>query len=61
MNDVENAKVYFVLDNGAGAYVDVVEKTVADLDEGMTYLYTYASADANWMAETVYVVTEPFD
>ena len=58
--NVENAKVYFVLTNGAGTKVEVVEKTVADLTAGMSYRYTY-SGSTNWVANTIYVENIPFD
>ncbi|MCI6806826.1 MAG: S-layer homology domain-containing protein [Clostridiales bacterium] len=59
--NLAEAKIYFVLNNGAGVFTDVVEKTAADLDKDMTFIYTYANNAAPYMVESLYVVSLPQD
>ena len=59
--NLAEAKIYFVLNNGAGVFTNVVEKTAADLDKDMTFIYTYANDSARYMVESLYVVSLPQD
>ena len=58
--NVSAAKIYFVLNDGAGNYTNVVEKTAEDLDEGMEFTYTY-TADGQHMVDSLYVISQPQD